>query len=95
MADKYKFTTIDFPGSHDNPNILASSPVLSDINNAGQVIGDYHSIAVVNGTTRGPTSYHGFLYSDGTYTALDFVPNGINDAGQIVGGNVAVVTRSS
>jgi len=52
------------------------------INSAGQIVGQYASNNAI----------HGFLYSGGTYTALDdpSAPNvtnafGINDAGQIVG----------
>src|SRR5262249_6843 len=53
------------------------------INDAGQIVGYY-----VNAT-----GYHGFLYSNGTYTTLDdpstgsfgTLATGINNAGQIVG----------
>jgi probable HAF family extracellular repeat protein len=49
------------------------------INDSGQVVGAYTD-AAGNG--------YGFLLENGTYTTLDFVPSGINELGQIVGGNL-------
>lgn len=52
------------------------------INHRGQIVGYYYDNA---------GNAHGFLYSSGTYTTLDYpdggftTANGINDAGQIVG----------
>jgi uncharacterized membrane protein len=48
------------------------------INASGQIVGSYDDAA---GT-------HGFLLDQGSYTTLDFVPSGINNLGQIVGGNL-------
>lgn len=69
----FGFTTIDFPG--------ADSTAASDINNAGQIVGNY----AVSGRQ------FGFLLSGGTFTTIDppgasySGAQGINDAGQIVG----------
>jgi len=64
------FTTLDYPG--------AAFTTPNDINDAGQIVGDY-------------AGGHGFLYSNGKFTTID-VPGaqftialGINNAGQIVG----------
>ena len=53
-----------------------------DINNAGQIVGDFVDAAVLG---------HGFLLSEGNFTTID-VPGsfqsfagGVNNAGQIVG----------
>ena len=69
-AVSYTFTTIDVPG--------AFSTEAFGINDAGQIVGDFHVD-------------HGFLYTAGTFTTID-VPgafstqaSGINNAGQIVG----------
>jgi len=73
----YTFQTINLPG--------AGSTGLSDINDAGQIVG--------YATNANPAREHGFVYSDGTFTSLDLpganpvftYPHGINDSGQIVG----------
>lgn len=69
-------TEMNFPGTVNNN----TDP--HDINNVGQIVGDYN----INGAT------HGFLYRNGQYTTIDFPGAtsrtslfGINDAGQIVG----------
>jgi probable HAF family extracellular repeat protein len=73
----YAFTTIDTPAASVGDDIRAVA-----INASGQVIGEDFD------TTQ---HFHGYLYSDGAYTALN-VPGGqdaslagINDAGEIVG----------
>ena len=57
------------------------STVVSDLNDAGQIVGQYVSGGI----------YHGFLYSAGSYVAIappgitSTNAMGINDSGQIVG----------
>jgi probable HAF family extracellular repeat protein len=46
-----------------------------DINDLGQIVGE----------VEGGPNYHGYLYSNATYSFLDFYANGINDEGTIVG----------
>jgi probable HAF family extracellular repeat protein len=72
----YTYTTIDVP--------LAGHTKAFGINDAGQVVG-YYSADLVSDA-------HGFLFSGGTYTALndpfatdETFATGINDLGQIVG----------
>jgi len=82
------FTTIDDPLSNCLPANCAvgSSPfntVAQGINNSGQIVGYYSDGSI----------YHGFLYSSGAFTNIDYpsaaspgtFAEGINDAGQIVG----------
>src|SRR5438105_7723381 len=73
----YTYTTLDDP--------LASGPstVADGINGSGQIVGGYGDSSF---------HFHGFLYSNGTFTTLNdplagnsTVASGINDAGQIVG----------
>jgi probable HAF family extracellular repeat protein len=66
-------------GRHDDPLGVVGEPC--GINDAGQIVGLYN-----------PGGYlHGFVLSDGTYTALDVpgavetIAYGVNDVGQIVG----------
>jgi probable HAF family extracellular repeat protein len=72
----YNYTTLDDPLQTD---FMTQA---SGINDAGQIVGQYHN----------SSGYHGFLYSAGTYTPIDdplatisTVASGINAAGQIVG----------
>src|SRR5262245_17627252 len=77
----YTYTTLIDPSS------LLGSTDAYGINNAGQVVGYYFDSQGKN---------HGFLYSGGSYTTIDYQPVfpdpavddtyalGINDAGQIV-----------
>src|SRR5262249_31833241 len=75
-SDEATFTTIDFPH--------ATSTAATDINAAGEIVGQYVSAADRN--------THGFLRSkDGEFTTIDFpgavfsVASGINARGDIVG----------
>src|SRR3989442_13133023 len=53
--------------------------IANDINNEGQVVGS-SGISLSNGTS------HAFLWQNGNITDIgNWVPNGINDAGQVVG----------
>jgi probable HAF family extracellular repeat protein len=72
----YNYTTLDDPLQTD---FMTQA---NGINNAGQIVGQYHN----------SSGYHGFLYSAGTYTPIDdplatisTVAYDINDAGEIVG----------
>jgi probable HAF family extracellular repeat protein len=72
----YNYTTLDDPLQTD---FMTQA---NGINDAGQIVGQYHN----------SSGYHGFLYSAGTYTPIDdplatisTVAYDINDAGQIVG----------
>ena len=76
LFDGTNYTTLDYP--------LAEFTYARGINNAGQVVGSYHSEA--DGLA------HGFIWSDGTFTTLDPVPQsvqttlaGINNRGKILG----------
>jgi hypothetical protein len=67
------FTTLNYP--------LAGFTDAGDINNAGQIVGEYAL-----------SSLHGFLYTGGVYTSIDdpqatfnTSADGINDQGKIVG----------
>jgi hypothetical protein len=77
LAKGPKFTTIDFPGA---PNSFAT-----DINDSGQVVGEYQY-----GTNFG-TQRYGYLRSDGVFTSIIFPDSsftravGINRYGDIVG----------
>ena len=51
----YTYTTLD------DPSTLGATTFANDINNAGQIVGDY----------RNNSGTHGFLYSGGTDTAID------------------------
>ncbi|HYZ44075.1 MAG TPA: hypothetical protein VE667_04400, partial [Xanthobacteraceae bacterium] len=73
----YKYTTLDDPLATGTAGTNAY-----DINNAGQIVGEYVDSAGI----------HGFLLSGGTYTTLNdpLAPKftevfGINGAGEIVG----------
>jgi hypothetical protein len=71
------FTAITFPGSN--------STVATAINNSGQIVGNYTTVALT------PQKSNGFIYSGGTFTTLNISgavftqPKGINNSGQIVG----------
>jgi probable HAF family extracellular repeat protein len=71
------FTTITFPGSNGT--------VATGINNNGQIVGNYTTVALT------PQKSNGFIYSGGTFTTLDVSgavltqPEGINNSGQVVG----------
>jgi len=73
------FTRIDPPG--------AVSAEASDINDAGQVVGDYDD-------DDDDRTNHGFLWDNGAFTTIDppnatrSVPTAINATGQVVGGYV-------
>src|SRR6516225_10933957 len=69
----YTFSTLDVPGS------FYAFSYATGINTSGQIVGRYYDAAFRT---------HGFLYDHGSYTTLDMLPNGINDSGQIVGGNL-------
>ena len=64
-----------------DPPASTNGSLANSINNADQIVGRY----------TGNAGVHGFLYSGGTYTTLDYplsistYANGINDLGQIVG----------
>jgi probable HAF family extracellular repeat protein len=64
------FTTIRVDGLFLRTDLIG-------INNAGQIIGYY--------TDGSDGSVHGFLYEQGAFAPLAYVPTGLNDAGQIVG----------
>lgn len=76
------FTTLDIQGI---PN--ASNTGCRGINNRGQVVGRFRDTI-----TR---HRHGFLFSDGVFTQIDFpgapetIARRINNSGQIVGGYIA------
>ena len=78
------FTTIEIPGS-GIPNGHAATRAFG-INAAGEIVGDFDAVNPDN--TIGT---HGFLYSGGIFTVIDFPRStstqafGINDVGQIVG----------
>src|SRR5262249_11051263 len=74
LYDQGSYITLDAPGSNGIPGTQAYG-----INASGQIVGSYVD-AAGNG--------HGFLYDQGRYTTLDFGASGINNAGQIVGGNL-------
>ena len=69
---------IDVPG--------AGGTTATDINNRGQIVGEYG-----DDPGNAPTSLHGFLLSGDEFTTFDAPgvlftePGGINDRGQIVG----------
>jgi probable HAF family extracellular repeat protein len=71
----YTYTTLD------DPNVADSTRAFG-INDHGQIVGSYISA---------DHKLHGFLYSNGTYTTLDYpsatvtTAIGINAAGLIVG----------
>ena len=74
----YNYTTLDDPSAGSGGATFAFG-----INDAGQIVGFYQDSL---------SHQHGFLYSGGTYTAIDdplgtngTVATGINNAGQIVG----------
>lgn len=79
LLSKGTFTTIDVPG--------ALFTAVTDINNAGVMIGAYDDTA--GGCVAG--NCHGFVLRQGTFTTIDFPGAshtevlGINDAGEIVG----------
>src|SRR5262245_18152843 len=74
----YTYTTLDDPLAVGGDTL---GTYASGINAAGQIVGYYNDA----------TTTHGFLYSNSTYTALDYpsaigtVAHGINNMGQIVG----------
>ena len=74
-SDSSTFNDVDFPG--------ATSTQAIDVNDAGDIVGDYFDAANVE---------HGFISSGGTFTAIDFpgatstAVAGINANGDIVGG---------
>jgi uncharacterized membrane protein len=78
LWDKGRFTTIDVPD--------AGGTTATDINNRGQIVGEYGE-----DPDNAPTALHGFLLSGGDFTTFDAPgvlftePGGINDRGQIVG----------
>jgi uncharacterized membrane protein len=87
MLPSYSFTTLDY-------NYNGQSGVWTQawgINDLGQIVGSYS-----DGSPPGSEGIHGFLYNAGTYSSpLDAFTlgarygtgaDGINDAGQIVGG---------
>jgi uncharacterized membrane protein len=63
----------------------ASSTVPSGVNDAGQIIDTFQAAHGVGG---------GFLDSNGVFTKLNFDPTGINDRGQIVGGDNFIFTAT-
>ena len=71
------FTRISFPGSNGT--------VATAINNSGQIVGNYTTVALT------PQKSNGFIYSGGTFTTLNVSgavltqPKGINNSGQVVG----------
>lgn len=71
------FTSITFPGSNGT--------VATAINNSGQIVGNYTTVALT------PQKSNGFIYSGGTFTTLNVSgavltqPKGINNSGQVVG----------
>jgi probable HAF family extracellular repeat protein len=79
-AANYRFTTIDYPGAA--PPSPAGTTTVHAVNAAGQMVGEY--LDASNKT-------HGFLWSKGVYTSIDYpgstytIANSINDSGQIVG----------
>lgn len=75
-SDTFPYQTLDYPGS--------TSSYAYGINNSGEIVGSY------DGTEN--SSARGYVYSNGTYTPVDYpgiaagtTPYGINNAGQIVG----------
>jgi len=73
-----RFTALDYPSCHDHPT---DSTIPNDINNRGDIVGQYAQ----------DYSNHGFYYHDGVFHQFDrpgYIvtdPIGINDAGDIVG----------
>jgi probable HAF family extracellular repeat protein len=76
----YTYTTLDDPSGRGQTFAYG-------INGSGQVVGTYFNPS----SQPAETTDHGFLYSSGTYTTLDYPANnrtdayGINDSGEIVG----------
>ena len=85
LADAFTFTTIDFT-PRPPPDGFTEATTPTGINDAGQIAGVYFGPLFCC-----PTTYHGFLYANGSYTLIDqpgagvIVVNGINNLGQIVG----------
>ncbi|MCW2114442.1 hypothetical protein [Bradyrhizobium elkanii] len=80
-----KYTTLDDPLATLGGG-AGEGTVATGINDLGQIVG-YYEVVHLDGTT----TYHGFLYSGGSYVTIDdpsgnstFI-TGINDSGQIVG----------
>lgn len=71
------FTRMTFPGSNGT--------VATAINNSGQIVGNYTTVALT------PQKSNGFIYNGGTFTTLNVSgaaltqPKGINSSGQVVG----------
>jgi Ca2+-binding RTX toxin-like protein/pimeloyl-ACP methyl ester carboxylesterase len=90
LYDAGTYTDIFYPLNTNGLNILGSvSASAADINDAGQIVGNY-SYTVIDGNTQKSVT-HGFIDHNGTYTAIDVpfaastVLSGINNLGEIVG----------
>lgn len=69
-------------GTDDVPGAFMTRP--SGVNDAGHVVGTFEASPSGGGG--------GFLENDGIFTELDFQPTGINDLGQIAGGQNFIFT---
>lgn len=76
-------TMIDYPG--------AGATTANGVNDKGQIVGGFCASTIACPVLGGSVADHGFLYSNGVFTQLDFPgaestqPNAINNAGVIVG----------
>jgi probable HAF family extracellular repeat protein len=86
LYSRGSFTEIDDP-SASCPFVRPCGTSPSGINSSGEIVGGFEQ-------AQGPygQSGHGFLFSDGSYTTIDFpgagegtTASGINDRGQLVG----------
>lgn len=82
LAQQYTYTTIDFPGATSTVPGGFLGTEATGVNDSNQVVGFY-------GDSSG--TFHGYLWSAGQFTGIDYpgstgtVATGINNAGQIVG----------
>ena len=78
------FTRFSAPGASPAPATSTTLTIGRGINGTSQAVGDYYTLSIA--------SWHGFLYSGGSFTTIEFSfgasttqASGINDSGQIAG----------